>query len=281
MKIRKYRLVHAPIFAFFSKRLYREVGRKWKGVNLAYVFLLLAMCCIPPAMHVRNHMVQSTTNGQLEILNQIPEIRIKNGMAKVDQTKPVYIKRADGKPVAIIDTTGSMNYIDHDTVWLLLTESKLVFRIDDTHFNTVDLDMISDFYVDKEVVNEWFQNTKAAIAPISYGIFLMLSYIFAVLTLLLVAIVGLILSAIMRSSLQFKDTLRIATVAATPAIIFITIAASMGFSAPIYLYLGVTLMYVFIGVKSCSGTPVEEESGINLKAALQTAGSDDFQQEAA
>lgn len=270
MKIRKYNLVLAPFLAFFSRKLYREVGRNWKGINLSYLFLLLAICCIPPTLHVRKQMLASMKNGEPVIFNQIPDIHIKNGVVSIDQRQPYFIHRADGKPVVIVDTTGSMNYIDNDSVWALLTETKLILRRDASHFNTFDLEMVSDLHINKEIVSGWFQKARASIAPLSYGIFLMLSYIFAMLTLLFVAIVGLIISAIMHRSLDFASSLRIASVAATPAIIFITISAALGHDVPGVIYLAITMVYLFIGIKSCSATQMEpDENGhVDLKALL-------------
>ncbi len=269
MKMKKYRLAQLPLLAFFSKRLYRDVGRNWKGVNLSYLFLLLACCCLPATLHLRGHLLQSLETGQVALLNQLPEIRIVNGEAAADVKQPHFIKAANGDPVAIIDTTGSMNYIDDPSVNVLLTETKLIVRRGRNLFNTFDLEGITDLTINKHILNHWFGAVKGSIAPLSYGIFLLLSYTFAVLALILVALLGLILSHVLRNPLSFKETLRVATVAATPSIIFITISAALGFGVPVYIHAAVTLIYLFVGVKSCGQLPGPEDGDrIDLKAFL-------------
>lgn len=267
---KKYRLVQMPFLSFFSKRLYRDVGHNWKGMNLAYLFLLLAICCIPATLHVRENMLQSLEIGQTDILNQIPEIRVQNGYVSVPLQQPYYIKRGDGTPLAVIDTTGSMNYIDDASVMALLTETKLIVRRGKNLnlFNTFDLGGVTDLHINKPIINEWLQAAKASISPLSYGIFLILSYIFAVLVVLFVAIIGLILSAAMHNPLGFPTALRIATVAATPAIIFIAIAAAANYAIHGGVYLGITLIYLFIGIKSCGIIPKPEDEKVDLKASL-------------
>jgi hypothetical protein len=257
MMNRKYSILHLPIMSFFSKRLYRDVGQNWKGSNLSYLFLLLAICWIPPTLTLRKDMIQSLNSNQVQLINQLPDIRISNGRVEIDQKEPYFIKK-NGKTVAIIDTTGSMNYIDDDGVMALLTEDALIVRRGNNQFNTLDLSKVSYFHINKQIANQWIQMTKNSLAPLSYGIFLLLSYIFTVLLMLLIAIVGLILSAMMHSSLKFSGVLRIAAAAATPSIILVTVSVALGRTIPGLVYIAVTLLYLLAGIISCS-KPMEEE----------------------
>ena len=243
--------------SFFSKRLYRDVGQNWKGSNLSYLFLLLAICWIPPTLSLRKDMIASMDSNQVKLINQLPDIRIKNGHVAIDQQEPYFIKN-NGKTVAIIDTTGSMNYIDDEGVMALLTEDALIVRRGKNQFNTLDLSKVSDFHLNKQIANRWIQMTKNSLAPLSYGIFLLLSYIFTVLLMLLIAVVGLILSAMMHSSLKFSGVLRLAAAAATPSIILVTISVSLGRAIPGLVYIAVSLIYLLAGIISCS-KPMEEE----------------------
>jgi hypothetical protein len=245
------------------------VGWKWKGLNLSYLFLLLAVCWIPPTLSMRDKMLHSLETSHIDLVNQIPEIHIVNGTVTVDQIQPYYITRKDGTPLMIIDTTGSMNYIDNAHVMALLTERKLIVRSGKNHFNTLELSQVSDFHLNQQIVNDWLYTLKDSIAPLSYGIFLMLSYIFTVLVLLLIAVVGLIVSAATRTALKFPAIVRIASTAATPAIILISLSAALGFALPGSVYLMVTILYLFIGIQACR-QPADEKDlpSLNLKALL-------------
>ncbi|MDF7799682.1 DUF1189 family protein [Pontiellaceae bacterium B1224] len=279
MASKKYRLLELPVLAFFSKRLYRDIGRNWQGVNLAaYLFLLLAICCIPATLHQRDKILQSLETGQVDLLNQIPEIRIQNGRAAVNATMPYYIRDRNNRPLAIIDTSGSMNYIDDATVMVMLTESKLIVRRGRNLFNTFSLSGIESLVLNKHIINGWLNDIQKTISPLSYGIFLMLSYIFAVLAMMLVAVVGLIIANVLHSSLSFKDTMRIAIAAATPAIIVISVTSALGFTLPCGIYPAITLLYLIIGIKSCS-TQADEKK-VDLKAVLRKKSSSSLEETA-
>jgi len=260
---KKYNLIHLPLFSFFSKRLYREVGQNWKGANFAYLFLLLAICLLLPTLTMRDNLLQSLESGQVGFLNQIPDIHIKNGHVMVDQNQPLYIRSENGTPLAIVDTTGSMNYIDDASVFVLLTESKLIIRRGGNQFNTLDLAQVTDFRFNSQIAAGWIQNAKQSLAPLSYGIFLLLSYIFTVLVMLLIAIVGLILSSIIHASLNFSGILRLAAAAATPSIILICISAALGYAISGVACAVVTLIYLLIGILSCR-QPAEEQDALKL-----------------
>lgn len=269
MMNKKYSILHLPLMAFFSKRLYRDVGWSWKGANLAYLFVLLAVCWIPPTLSLRETLLQSLESNQVNLINQLPDIQITNGRVIVDQQKPYYIKKANGTPIAIIDTTGSMNFIDDDNIMALLTETELIVRRGQNQFNTLDLSQVADFHINKVILNDWLQTTKGAIAPLSYGIFLLLSYIFTVLVLFLLAIIGLIVAATAHSALRFPAILRMAAVAATPAIILLTTSAAFGIAIPGGAYIAITTLYLFIGIKACRQQPEEEEiPRLNLVALV-------------
>lgn len=261
---KKYNIFQLPFLAFFSKKLYRDVGQNWKGANFAYLFLLLAICWVPSTLSLRKDLVKSLDSNQVHLINQLPDIHIKNGRVEMDQQKPYPIKNRSGQTVAIIDTTGSMNYIADEHVMALLTASELVVRRGKNQFNTLDLSQVSEFHLNKTIANEWLQTTRNALAPLSYGLFLLLSYIFAVLAMLLTAIVGLVLSSAMHSSLKFSGVLRIAVAAATPSIILITVSTALGQSIPGLAYIGFTLLYLLIGIASCS-KPAEEKEIPKLK----------------
>jgi len=274
MKTKKYSMLQLPLLSFFSKRLYWDVAQNWKGANMGYLFLLLAICSIPPTLTMRKELVNSLDGKQLQIINQIPEIHIRNGRVEVEQEKPYYIKH-NGKTKVIIDTSGSMNYIDDANVWALLTVNKLIVRRGANQFNTLDLSQVSEFHLNKHIANQWLQTTKNSLAPLSYGIFLLLSYIFAVFSMLLIAVVGLILATISHSSLKFASTLRLATAAITPAIILITVSAAFGKSIPGLAYVALTLLYLCIGIKACTAKPIEEEEvpRLNLTSLLDKEAS--------
>ncbi|MEN7972825.1 MAG: DUF1189 family protein [Verrucomicrobiota bacterium] len=247
---KKYSMLHLPVLSFFSKRLYRDVGYNWKGANMAYLFLLLAVCWIPPTLSLQDEIAQSLSNNQMKIINQLPDIHIKNGQVKVEQENPLHIKKSNGTIAAIIDTTGSMNYIDDDNVMALLTGSDLIVRIGRNQFNTLSLASVSDFHLNKEIASKWIQMTQKSLAPLSYGIFLFLSYIFIILLMLLIATAGSALSFLLHGFLGFSGVLRITVAAATPPIILLAASTALKHPIPGLVYAILALLYPLFAIIS-------------------------------
>ncbi|VGO22010.1 hypothetical protein SCARR_04091 [Pontiella sulfatireligans] len=208
-------------------------------------------------MNLRKKFLTHLDAKELQLLNQIPEIHIKNGTVLFDQKQPYYIRRADGSPMAIIDTTGSMNYID-DEANMLLTETKLIVRRGAKYFNTLDLAQVEEFTINKFIISNWLQTSKQTIAPVSYGLFLMLSCIFFCCCWPL-------------SGWWFRRHPRIATAAVTPAEILITVSCAAGIAAPNISYLLLSTLYLLIGILSCKGTSAKQDklNKPNLLAVLE------------
>lgn len=249
---KKYKRIQMPFLSFCSKRLYRDVGLNWRGANLAYLFLLLSVCCLPPMLELRARMLRAPAAGERVLVDQLPDLRITNGHAAIDRPQPYIIRRLDGSPAAIIDTTGSMNYIDDDRVVALLTEDSLIIRRGRNLFSTIELERIADLHLSKPIVAGWLETARNAAAPLSYAIFLVLSFMVALLGVLVLSAVGRILSLALKSRIDFAGTMRIATAAATPPILFIALATALGIAVPGGLCLALALAYLFIGIKACS-----------------------------
>ncbi len=267
MKTRKYNLFSVPFLSFFSKRAYHDVGTNWRGSNLAYLFLLLAVCCIPPTVTLRDHTLKSLEITQ-HLVDQIPEINITEGRVLIDQHQPYYITRGDGSPAMIIDTTGSMNYIDDPKVCALLMETSLIVRTGKKTFKSFDLSSIEKFHLDRFVANSWLQLVKDTFAQVSYGIFLLASFLFAIPVMLLASIIGLILSSMMKGGVNLAGAMRIATVAATPSIILMSVATTMEIGVVNAIYLAVFLMYLIAGIKACAKEAAREQNHVDLKSCL-------------
>ena len=264
----KFNMLHLPALSFFSRRLYRDVGHRWQGTNLRYLCLLLAICCIPAAMALRTQLLHTLESGERNLLNQLPDIRISRGRALVDQKKPCHIRRTDGSPVAIVDTTGSMNFIADPGVHILLTEKQLVYRWAGNRFGTINLSGIAKLRINQHVAGKWIQAAKYAVAPLAYGLSLLLAYALALALVLLVAPIGVVFSIAMHTTLKFSGIWRISVAAATPATILSAVLTALGYPVSgVLLLLPFTLAYLSIGVAACR-QPAAAAEKFNLMDCL-------------
>src|SRR6266550_5998622 len=125
--MKRYSIFHPLVLSFFSKSLYRDVGKNWRGTGLLYLLLVLALVWIPTMIAGQIGLSRWVDNDSKAITNQIPAITISNGQVSTDVTTPYFIKDpTTGEDIAIIDTTGQYETLANTNAKLLLTKSKLI-----------------------------------------------------------------------------------------------------------------------------------------------------------
>ncbi|MDZ8117997.1 DUF1189 family protein [Pontiella agarivorans] len=266
MKGAKYSMLQMPVLAFFSKRLYRDIGMNRKGTYLLYLFVLLAVCAVPLSIHFREHLSQTLGTDEAVVLNQLPPIEIRNGTATVNAEMPCYINNAAGQTVAIIDTTGSMNYIDSPTVQLMLTETRLILR----GGLKIDLNLVDGLNVNQHKIKRWMDAFHAAPALFTFGISLVFTWTLGIVYMLIGILSDRVGSKFTHSMLNVKDIGRVAAVALTPAVLGFTVSSALNLPVPCYVHPAVALGYLLFGLSACS--PRKSNGGencIDLKAALK------------
>ena len=101
---RQYGMLRA-LFLFWSPRLWRNVGQRWRGIGFWYVVLLVAITFAGAAVWLSRAMDDLAKT----VPPQVPKITIANGVATVDVPQPYYIREPhSGQILAILDTTGAV-----------------------------------------------------------------------------------------------------------------------------------------------------------------------------
>jgi len=258
--MRKYSIFHVPFLSFFSKKLYIDVGRNWKGVNFLYLLLLLTVCLIPTMINLHRGMSNFVNNEAPAIINQIPEITITDGRVSIKEAQPYYIIDADSnKPLAIIDTTGRIDSLKETDALCLLTGNKVIMKKSNFENRTYDLSQIESFAINGEQITGWLQIGKKFLAVVIYPFALLGSYVYRIVQVLIYAAIGLLFASFCNTKLSYAALVRLAVVAVTPCIIVSTALGLAGTSLPGFLYLVMALVYLFFAVKSNADIPVPQD----------------------
>src|SRR2546426_3324312 len=64
--MRRYGILHPLLLSFFSRSLYRDVGRTWKGIGFLYLLLLLALSWVLVTIHLHRMVSGLATSTQLD-----------------------------------------------------------------------------------------------------------------------------------------------------------------------------------------------------------------------
>lgn len=133
------RLIDAPIYgymqalymAFYSRRLYVDVAKRWTGVGLIYCLILIALLSIPLSIQAIVAFDQFFDNEIVLPITNMPALHIQRGELIFDKPMPYLVKSKSGKVVTVIDTTGvwSVEHNPYPDLTFFITKNKFYFRL--------------------------------------------------------------------------------------------------------------------------------------------------------
>ena len=251
--MRRYSIFHPLVLSFFSKSLYRDVGKNWRGTGLLYLLLVLALVWIPTMIAGQIGLSRWVDNDSKAITNQIPAITISKGQVSTDVTTPYFIKDpTTGEDIAIIDTTGQYETLANTNAKLLLTKSKLIVEKNAMETQTHDLSGVESFYVDRSRVEGWLLTAKRLFVPVLYPLALIFSFIFRAVQILIYALIGLLFARMLHANLDYKTLMRLAAISITPVLVLNLFLEFVPLRIPFWSLLGIiiALGYLFFAVKA-------------------------------
>jgi hypothetical protein len=71
--------LRAFFMSFYSRKLYREVGRDWRGAGLLYLFTLLLVAFTPIVVKVQLGFSEWIDREASDVVGRIPRITIASG----------------------------------------------------------------------------------------------------------------------------------------------------------------------------------------------------------
>ena len=93
--------------SFYSRPLYIDVAKHWRGVGFIYLLLIVILSWLPDLTKMQLSSQAWRGDAAESFIRQIPAINITDGVASADVETPYFIKDPkDGKVLAIIDFTG-------------------------------------------------------------------------------------------------------------------------------------------------------------------------------
>jgi len=265
-----WRYIKAILPSFYSSALYAEVVKRWQGLGVGYLLLLVILGSIPLSGRVILAFDEFFKEEILFPVKALPPLTIKNGEVIYNQPMPHWIKNKRGAVVAIIDTTGAVSGMPqaYPQLVALITKHKVMIRPPGyKQFLGLATDNLSNPIhtqsFDKGLNGvfsgaAWIQasgisrlNTLIKILIFPCVVVFYFSF-FCVLLFLLSALAQLYSDIFFRLKLPFKATCRLLTVAATPVLVLFFFMRYSNIVVPgIILDYGVILLaYISFGLYS-------------------------------
>lgn len=271
--------MRAPLLAFYSKALYRDVARNWPGSGVVYPLLLLAACCAPIVVLLQLRAFGPLAAWLAPLVAQIPPITIaeveqitpakktegkpapRTKAAKfevsVDATQPYFIRDdKTGKAIAILDTTGKVSSLKGTEARLLLTRTQLFIRQATGEVVSQEASDLPFRSMDSGKAALWVWWLRGPLAIALFLVLVPLAYVYALAQNAVCAGVGLLLVRNRRWQFNYRTVMRLASVAATPAALLATAAILAGLRAPLPIWLAacfaVSVGYLLFAIRAAT-----------------------------
>lgn len=251
--MRQYSSFQALYQAFFSKSLYKDVGQNWQGVAAGYLLLLLIVVWIPALFFFKFHFDSQTAHSSRDFLKQIPSIRILDGVVSVDKPMPYRITHPkSGKAIAVIDTTGQITSLEQAAAPILVTKDKLMVQKSGQETQIFNLSNVKDVKIDALKVKQFMARMTQWIIYIFFPVLVIITFIYRILQALLFGAVGMLIAKILQVNIFFQQSMRLAVVAMTPAIMLSTLLFIFGisFAYEYFIYFVISLSYLIFGISA-------------------------------
>jgi len=233
-----YNYFQALYKSFYSAPLYADIAKRWRGLGITYLILIIALASLPFSLRIMMNFNQFFVKQIVFPIEKLPILSVLHGEIKFEKPMPFLIKNPDGQVVSLIDTTGAVTTINdtYPHLSVLITKNKIYFRLPDfKQFVGITNSLVGNKVYTQSFGNEdngifdgkyWIKNNgirkmnglvQILIFPLLTLFFLGL-YIFFIL--IFSALGQLVADTFFGLKLQFKESCRLLAVACTPQIIF-------------------------------------------------------------
>lgn len=276
-----YTIWQALYMSLYSKALYLDIGRGWRGAGFRYLLLLTALCMtaltglwmvkisrinldVAPSLDIPSDQENSNDLSSIlvHLIAQVPVITIKQGEASITQDEPYTIYYPeDNAPFAVIDTKDTHASLENTTAIILLTKDKLIYKAASNEMQSYMLKDLSqdDRVVDAYTVKEWVKHAKHIVLwllpLVVLPLFTLIGFVYLALRSLMFGAFAMVLGMTMKvEDLKYIDYLRLSCVASTPVVVLYLLVSyfpplgMIPFLSAVTFLLGV--VYIYIAVKA-------------------------------
>jgi hypothetical protein len=237
--------------SFYSKALYRDVAKNWRGSAFLYLLFVLAISwAIILSTSIQPNINKELKQALARFAPQFPDIMIEKGIVTTPEKKAYYIKNPDTKEViGIIDTTDRTRWNNSINLFLL-TKTKLYWSDQPDELSIRQIPKNFTLQIKPLVIKNQLEAWASWLWIILFPFFVLFSFVFRIIQTLLYAIIGKLLALFMGVPLRYGKIFFLGLVSITPAILIGTILDCfvIRFSGEWLVYVGLALGYLFFAI---------------------------------
>jgi len=228
-----YSTIQALYLSFYSRELYQDIARNWKGLCLPYLFLVLMIFWVPEIMNMHRTISNLIADEGPKYVEQIPVITLVKGEVSINEAMPYIIfDKKNNTPFAIIDTTGKTTSLDNSPAHVLLTKNTLIVKKDETEVRSLPLSDLGDVIITRKLIYTWLEILNNLIIAVIFPLMLLMSFGFHIIQVMLLSLIGGNFAKYFNVNLDFRTLIRLSAVAFTPPLLLEAVHAVLDISYP-------------------------------------------------
>lgn len=249
--MKKHHILESLFLSFYSKSLYQDVAKEWKGLALGYLLLVMAICWLPFSYDFHQFLNQYSSQILPDVVKQIPIITIAKGKLSIDKPEPYIVKQpGDGVTLIVFDTSGRYTSLDQVNTLVLATQDKVMVRdnIGSTSKVTIySLAKFKDTVISKADIAYVADRIVFWSSVLMYPISVIVAFVYRLLEALILGGAGVLFAHLIHVKLTYQTTARLAVVALTPILILSTLIEYFSLPVPQLTLIGSLLAIGYLG----------------------------------
>ncbi len=247
--------------SFYSRDLYRDCARNWRGHGILYLLLLHVLSWLPSSMRWFGALREFSVSGGREIVDQLPVVRIQDGMMSAEPggRHVVTLEEGTGEDGMLLIIDDSIDQVPAD-----LTSGAIVLTR--REFGTIQpsrnerrvwaLTPGADMEVTPAGVQSFFSSLPFWVPPLGYGFCVAGSLAFRIMQVFLYGLIGQALARRRNAAVEYRALVRMAALAVTPAIVIRTLIWFGPWDPPWYFrwpaFIAIALAYLAFGIRAAA-----------------------------
>lgn len=248
----------APFLSLFCRKPYISAAVRWRGMCALYTLGLVFVSWAAVIPKMNSEIGSFTSVAKEAVVKNLPAFKIKDGRLSCEAGMPlVFGDEKSGRVAAIVDTRidDPGNSIKPDGYpFLVVTADRFVYLKSPLETRIGKFSDAPDMNVSKEAISSFAEKVSDLILPAALLFLVPLSYVGALVKILVVAgVVGVGAAVAMSKSWSFGQIYRISAVAVTPSLFFRTaveVAGLGGGGLVAVIGMVLTVFFTVFGISS-------------------------------
>ena len=227
----------ALVLSFFSPALYRDVARRWRGIGLLYLLLLMAVTWAPVVLRWHVQFRTWAHGGQAaRYFESFPSVDVENGVVSIAEPQPHVWRDPDaGEVILVVDASAEFDVPEAATARMLLSRRILEVRDDEQRTTHVfNLKRVEDFHLDRESALCTVQRWSNRFGLYAFPTAMLVSMAWGLVRVLMYAFLGKLLAVVFPARLDYPALVRLSAVAMTPGMVVDAAGWMLGVGATPY-----------------------------------------------